>query len=64
MGRYSRGPKIEDVETAVFCLLAGDHLYHGTAILPAVQIMTWPLNKIRERVTSGKLFKAEFTGTK
>jgi hypothetical protein len=61
-GKYVRGPQIKTADDALFCLLAGDHIYHDRAILPSVQIMCWPLNKIVAKVSEGKLFKAEFQG--
>lgn len=60
MSRYVRGPVLPDLETAVFCLLAGDMLYHERAILPACQIASWSFNKIKACVLKGKLYKAEF----
>ncbi len=60
MAKYSRGPQITTLEDAVFCLQAGDHVYHERAILPACQIKCWPLNKIESCVDKGKLFKAEY----
>jgi hypothetical protein len=62
MSRYTRGPVIPDMEMLVHCLLHGDHLYHGTAILPAVQLGTWRFNKLKEKVKEGKLHFAEFSG--
>lgn len=62
MGRYTRGPVILDIETALFCPQAKDHIYHERAILPHCQLMTWTLNKLKDRVSKGKLFKAEYTG--
>jgi len=60
MPRYSRGPVIPDLETALFCLQAKDHIYHEKAILPHCQLMTWPLNKLKDCISKGKLFKAEY----
>lgn len=57
--RYTRGPAIADLETLVFCLQHKDHIYHGTAILPACQLGTWTYNKLRAKVKEGKLFIAE-----
>lgn len=62
VNKYRRGPQISDLETLIFCLQHGDHIYHGTAILPACQYFTWPLNKLREKVRAGKLFIAELKG--
>jgi len=62
MGRYIRGPAINDLETALFCIQAKDHIYHERAILPHCQLMTWPLNKLKDCINKGKLFKAEYIG--
>ncbi|OHD24884.1 MAG: hypothetical protein A2Y38_16260 [Spirochaetes bacterium GWB1_59_5] len=59
MSKYKRGPIIPDLETLIFCLQHGDHVYHETAILPACQLGTWTYNKLREKVRSGKLHFAE-----
>ncbi|BCS54748.1 hypothetical protein [Geobacter sp. SVR] len=59
MAKYQRGPIIPDLQTLVFCLEHGDHIYHGTAILPSCQLFTWTFNKMREKVQAGKLFFAE-----
>lgn len=59
MSGYVKGPSITDLETLIFCLQAGNLIYHSNAILPAAQYFSWPLNKLRAKVKAGVLFLAE-----
>lgn len=59
MARFSRGPVIENLETAVFCLQAGDQLFFVSHLLPSAQFWSWPLAKIRTAVAERKLYFAE-----
>lgn len=58
-GKYTKGPVIPDLETLIFCLQAGNLIYHANAILPAAQYFSWPLSKLRSKVNAGVLFLAE-----
>ena len=59
MGRFTRGPLIPDMDTLRFCLEHGDHVYHGTSILPACQLKTWSWNRLEDRIKNQRLHFAE-----
>lgn len=54
-----KGVQIKTVEDAVFCIQAGDNLYHGSHCLQAAQFKDWTLRKIMGAVNKGMLWLPE-----